>query len=95
MTSVVCSARAARDFAGDQPDFAFAAGLASLRWISLGHGYDITGLDVLDAYSAVMLASTKAGLDAQKVKAQIIEILSSAPTGQQFLKTVLAHHLMR
>ena len=88
-------ARAARDFAGDQPDFAFAAGLASLRWISLGHGYDITGLDVLDAYSAVMLASTKAGLDAQKVKAQIIEILSSAPTGQQFLKTVLAHHLMR
>jgi len=88
-------ARAARDFAGDQPDFAFAAGLASLRWISLGHGYDITGLDVLDAYSAVMLASTKAGLDAQKVKAQIIELLSSAPTGQQFLKTVLAHHLMR
>ena len=88
-------ARAARDFAGDQPDIAFAAGLASLRWISLGHGYDITGLDVLDAYSAVMLASTKAGLDAQKVKAQIIELLSSAPTGQQFLKTVLAHHLMR
>jgi len=43
----------------------------------------------------VMLASTKAGLDAQKVKAQIIELLSSAPTGQQFLKTVLAHHLMR
>lgn len=88
-------ARAARDFAGDQPDFAFAAGLASLRWISLGHGYDVTGLDVLDAYSAVMLASEKAGLDAQKVKAQIIELLSSAPTGQQFLKTVLAHHLMR
>jgi hypothetical protein len=43
-------ARAARDFAESQPTFAFTAGLASLRWISLGHGYDITGLDVLDAH---------------------------------------------
>ena len=87
-------ARAARDFADGQPDFAVAAGLAALRWISRGHGYDITGLDVLDAYSAVMLAAEKAGLDGQQVKAQIVELLSSAPTGKQFLKTVLAHHLL-
>ncbi|QKE40284.1 MAG: hypothetical protein HO274_02260 [Ferrovum myxofaciens] len=49
---------------------------------------------MLDAYSAVMLAAEKAGLDAQQVKAQIVDLLSSAPTGKQFLKTVLAHHLM-
>ena len=88
-------ARAARDFAESQPTFAFAAGLASLRWISLGHGYDITGLDVLDAHSAVMLAAAKAGLDEQQVKVQILELMSSAPTGQQFLKTVLAHAMAR
>ena len=88
-------ARAARDFAESQPTFAFAAGLASLRWISLGHGYDITGLDVLDAHSAVMLAAAKAGLDEHQVKAQIRELMSSAPTGQQFLKTVLAHAMTR
>ena len=86
-------ARAARDFAETQPEFAVAAGLASLRWISLGHGYDITGLDELDAYSAVMQAASKAGADAQQVKAQIKNLLSSAPVGNQFMKTILAHHL--
>jgi hypothetical protein len=88
-------ARAARDFAESQPTFAFAAGLASLRWISLGHGYDITGLDVLDAHSAMMLAAAKAGLNEQQVKAQVLELMSSAPAGQQFLKTVLAHAMTR
>ncbi len=86
-------ARAARDFAESQPQFALAAGLAALRWISLGHGYDITGLDVLDAYSAVMHAASKAGADARQVKAQIRNLLSSAPVGNQFMKTVLAHQL--
>ena len=87
--------RAARDFAESQPDFSVAAGLASLRWLARGHGYDITGLDLLDAYSAAMLAAEKAGLDAQQIKAQIVDLLSSAPTGKQFLNTVLASHLLR
>ncbi len=86
-------ARAARDFAESQPQFAVAAGLASLRWISLGHGYDITGVDVLDAYSAVMQAASKAGADAQLVKARIRDLLASTPAGNQLMKTVLAHHL--
>lgn len=86
-------ARAARDFAQSQPEFALAAGLASLRWISLGHGYDITGLDVLDAYSSVMHAASEAGADATHVKARIRDLLASTPTGNQFLKTVLAQHL--
>lgn len=86
-------ARAVRDFAASQPEFAVAAGLASLRWISCGHGYDITGLDVLDTYSAVMQAAPKAGADAQQVTAQIRNLLSSEPVGNQFMKTVLAHHL--
>ena len=85
--------RAARDFADSQPEFALAAGLASLRWISLGHGYDITGLDVLDAYSAVMHATSTAGADAQKVKARIRDMLALAPAGSQLMKTVLAQHL--
>jgi hypothetical protein len=35
--------RAARDYAEKQPDFALAAGLAALHWISRGQGYEITG----------------------------------------------------
>jgi hypothetical protein len=86
-------ARAARDFAESQPEFALAAGLASLRWISLGHGYDITGSDVIDAYSAVLKAASSAGADAQQIKARIRDLLASTPTGSQLMKTVLAHHL--
>lgn len=85
--------RAARDFAEGQPEFAVAAGLASLRWISLGHGYDITGSDVLDAYSAVMKAASAAGVDARQIRSRIRHLLVSTPTGNQFVKTVLAHDL--
>ena len=42
--------RAARDYGQAQPEFAVAAGLAALSWISVGHGYEITATDVLDAY---------------------------------------------
>lgn len=86
-------ARAARDFAESQPEFAVAAGLASLRWISLGHGFEITGTDVLDAYSAVMKAASTASVDAQQIKTRIRDLLTSTPTGNQLMKSVLAHHL--
>jgi len=86
-------ARAARDFAEIQPDFAVAAGLASLRWISVGHGYDVTGSDVLDAYSALMKATLMAGADGQQIKSRIRDLLASTPTGNLLMKTVLAHHL--
>ena len=43
--------RAARDFVTQNPAFAIKAGLAALRWIMAGHGYEITVLDVSAAYS--------------------------------------------
>jgi hypothetical protein len=86
--------RAARDFAEKQPKFAMAVGLASLRWIAMGQGYDITGADVLDAYLAVMRAAPGAGADTQQIKAQIGELISETPAGYQLMATVLAHHLM-
>lgn len=85
--------RAARDFAVKQPDFALAAGLAALRWISLGYGYDITGSDVLDAYSAVTQAAAGAGAPPQRVNEQIREMIASAQPGDSLVKTILARHL--
>ena len=35
--------RAARDLADRRPAFAVEAGLAALRWLVEGHGYEITG----------------------------------------------------
>ena len=85
--------RAARDYAEKQPDFALAAGLAALRWISLGHGYEITGADVLDAHSAVRQAAAGAGIPVQHINEQIRDMIASTQPGNSFLKSILAHHL--
>lgn len=83
--------RAARDYGEKQPEFALAAGLAALHWISRGHGYEINGGDVLDAHTAVMLAASKAGIATQGVNAQIRE-MCAAPGGR-LLQAILARHL--
>ncbi|HGJ8933570.1 TPA: hypothetical protein ACKAEE_001146 [Pseudomonas aeruginosa] len=85
--------RAARDYAEKQPDFALAAGLAALHWISRGHGYDITGADVLDAYSAVTQAAANAGVPVQQVNEPIRAMTADAHTGNSLLSTILARHL--
>ncbi len=86
-------ARAARDYRAIRPDFAVASGLTALRWISLGHGYEITGKDVLDAYAAVMQAAPGAGMDEHRIKEQIREMISGSQPGNQFVKTILARQL--
>ena len=54
--------RAARDFAEKHPVFAVEAGLAALRWLVQGYGYEITSLDVRAAYSHTLTAATNAGV---------------------------------
>ncbi|OZB31959.1 MAG: hypothetical protein B7X47_07885 [Ferrovum sp. 34-44-207] len=83
--------RAARDYAEEQPEFALSAGLAALQWISRGHGYEITGGDVLDVHAAVMHAAAKAGIATDGINAQIRE-MCAAPGGR-LLQTILARHL--
>lgn len=85
--------RAAKDYAVERPQFAVAAGMAALRWISLGHGYEITSLEVLDAYTAVMQAVSGAGVDEHRIRAQIEDLISGSAPNNQFMKTVLAHKL--
>ena len=50
--------RAARDHLKKQPDFAMQCALASLHWMSMGHGYELTGLDVQDAHRLAINAAT-------------------------------------
>ena len=49
--------RAARDHLKTQPAFAMQCALAALHWMSMGHGYELTGLDVQDAYRMAMDAA--------------------------------------
>jgi tetratricopeptide (TPR) repeat protein len=50
--------RAARDHLTNQPEFAMQCALAALHWMSMGHGYELTGLDVLDAHRLAIEAAT-------------------------------------
>jgi hypothetical protein len=83
--------RAARDFAVEQPKFALAAGMTALRGIANGWGYDITGIDVLDAYAAVMAAAGAAGVDQTVVKADVRAIV--AVGGGEFVGRILGRQL--
>jgi hypothetical protein len=42
--------RAARDHLPERPVFAMQAALAALHWMSMGHGYELTVLDVVQAH---------------------------------------------
>jgi hypothetical protein len=49
--------RAARDYVIKNPEFAVASGLAALHWITLGYGYEITLLDVDEAWQMTLNAA--------------------------------------
>jgi tetratricopeptide (TPR) repeat protein len=49
--------RAARDHLTKQPGFAMQSALAALHWMSMGHGYELTGLDVHEAHRLAIEAA--------------------------------------
>ena len=54
--------RAARDFQESNAEFARDVGLAALRWMMHGYGYELTGMDVYAAYAATMGAAERCGV---------------------------------
>ena len=87
--------RAARDHAERQPGFALAVGLAALHWMALGYGYDITGGDVLDAYTAVMQAAPAAGVAVDQVQTQVRDLIEGSHPGSKLLETMLGQRVGR
>ena len=51
--------RAARDHLKTQPAFAMQCALAALHWMSTGHGYELTGLDVQEAHRLAIEAASQ------------------------------------
>ena len=60
--------RAARDFSASKPDFASAAGLAALRWLLSGYGYELTARDAVDALNHTLEAARHHGTEANIVR---------------------------
>ncbi len=53
--------RAARDHVKERPEFALGAGLAALRWLAHGYGYEVTGADVWSAWANTLDAARVVG----------------------------------
>jgi tetratricopeptide (TPR) repeat protein len=83
---------AARDFEEQNPTFALEAGMAALRWLVEGYGYEITSADVRAAYAHTMKASEHAGI-AQETRARIRELVRSETFGERFVTRVLGPDL--
>lgn len=56
-------------------------------------GYDITGIDVLDAYATVMAAAGAAGVDETVVKADVRELIAACGADGDFVLRVMSTHL--
>ena len=54
--------RAAKDFREENPKFALEAGFIALHWLSLGYGYEITGIDIINACKYTLDAATILGV---------------------------------
>ena len=77
--------RAARDFVQSQPQFALDCGLAALRWLGEGYGFDVTVLDVRDAYAATMAASRTAGKPDEETEDRIRRIVEGPTPARRFM----------
>ena len=84
--------RAARDMAASEPQFAVEAGVASLRWLVEGYGYEITSLDVWAAYDHTMKASENARCAPETLE-RIRNLVASETFGERFVSKTLGREL--
>ena len=84
--------RAARDFSEQNPAFAIEAGMTALHWLVEGYGYEITGLDVLNAYTFTMKAAEHAEC-ARETQQRIHNLVAKETLGERFVTKVLRRHL--
>ncbi|WP_157539028.1 hypothetical protein [Hydrogenophaga flava] len=80
--------RAARDHLKTQPDFAMQCALASLHWMSMGHGYELTGMDVQDAHRIANVAASEAQ-KTEQARSIIEQVLASDRPSTAWIKRVL------
>jgi hypothetical protein len=80
--------RAARDFAEKRPAFAVEAGLAALRWLVQGYGYEITSADVWAAYTNTINAAAHTRT-ADEIRSRIRALIDSANARGGFVATII------
>jgi len=72
--------RAAREYLDPEPAFALGSAIAALRWLSEGWGYEVTSVDVAEAYDRAMDAAARLNRvdDVTKRIRQLVEASDNA-----------------
>ena len=65
------------------------AGLAALRWLVRGYGYEVTSVDVRAAYSHTLTAAANAGVDDGAVRTRIRTLFDDPATRGGFVASVI------
>lgn len=86
--------RATRDMKDTEPRFAAEVGIAALRWLIAGYGYDITRLDVLDAYSFTLEAAANDRC-LPEIQERIRKMVADVTSSDQFAGKIIRHELER
>lgn len=83
--------RAARDFQDKNPTFALKCALSSLHWMAKGYGYELTGLDVSNAFEYAMEIAKRQNI-ADQVVGEIRNIIENDENG--FVKRILEQRIL-
>ena len=84
--------RAARDCIAVEPRFALEAGMAALRWMAAGYGYDVELLDVRSAYDHTIAAARQAGCETGTVE-RIRNLVMERPSDSNLVFIALGRNL--
>jgi hypothetical protein len=67
--------------------------LSALHWMTAAYGYDITRIDVLDAYAAIVHAGETLGIATPEINARIRAQLDTRGTDRTVVEEALAHYI--
>jgi hypothetical protein len=84
--------RATRDFAASRPEFARPVGLAALKWLLYGYGYDLTTQDVVDALDHTLEAARYNGSEADTIST-IQRLVDQSPSADRTTVALLRRKL--
>jgi len=82
--------RAVKEAAVEHPSFAVEAGMAALRWLCEGYGYEITSMDIWAAYRHTMEAAVNAG-SVQETRDRIRKLAQTSDV--RFVADILSKEL--
>lgn len=84
--------RAAKEMYATQPDFAVEAGMAALGWLVAGYGYEITAMEVREAYNYTIRAAEIRGCK-HEICDRIRKLVEIQASGERYVLTVIGKEL--